>query len=122
MAFTICAAAPTRVIGQTIAIHAGKWVVRRPGVPNEQMLRVHLGSGLAQNYADWSGTGRRDPGGHRPGGQQPFHDRDTIAPTQDGRSSCVESNMPTVLIVGRYLFVICIKELDFESPHVRIGN
>ena len=35
--------APTRLVGQTIAIHAGKRVVGQPGVAIEQELRARLG-------------------------------------------------------------------------------
>ena len=35
--------APARLMGQTIAVHAGKRVVRQPGVPIDRELRAHLG-------------------------------------------------------------------------------
>ena len=35
--------APARLIGQTIAIHAGKRVVRQPSVPIEEELQARLG-------------------------------------------------------------------------------
>ena len=34
---------PARLVGQRIAIHAGKRVVRRPGDAIERELRAHLG-------------------------------------------------------------------------------
>ena len=40
--------APALLVGQTIAIHAGKRVVRQPGENIEQELRAHLGE-------DWHG-------------------------------------------------------------------
>ena len=35
--------APARLMGQTIAIHAGKRVVRKPGIAVENEMRAHLG-------------------------------------------------------------------------------
>ena len=40
--------APARLVGQTIAVHAGKRVVRQPGVPVERELRAHLGQDWRQ--------------------------------------------------------------------------
>ena len=42
-------AVPTRLVGQTIAIHAGKRVVRKPGVAVEDEMRARLGE-------DWHRT------------------------------------------------------------------
>ena len=41
--------APARLVGQTIAIHAGKRMVRQPGLPIDQTMRAHLGE-------DWRST------------------------------------------------------------------
>ena len=41
--------APELLVGQTIVIHAGKRVVRQPGVPIERKLQAHLGE-------DWQRT------------------------------------------------------------------
>ena len=50
--------------------------------------------------------------------------RDTIEPTRAGRSTFLDTDMPTVAIVGQYQFVIRTRELEFEPPHVhvRVGN
>ena len=72
--------APARLVGQTIAIHAGKRVLRKPGVAVENQLRARLGedwhrtipAGVVLATAtleSWPETGAVPPRGYTPGNQ-----------------------------------------------------
>ena len=66
--------APERLLGQTIAIHAARRMVRRPDDRIERALRDRLGRGLAEGYSHRCGGGHRHTGRHAPGGLRGCND------------------------------------------------
>ena len=60
--------APERLLGQTVAIHAGKRVVRRPGEVIERKLRAHWGDDWRLDMPTGAVGGHRHPGRYGPGG------------------------------------------------------
>ena len=67
--------APALLVGQTIAIHAGKRVVRKPGVAIENEMRARLGEDWHRDHPSGRGTGHRHPGRCGPGKARQPNDR-----------------------------------------------
>ena len=67
--------APERLLGQVIAIHAGKRTVRRPGEYIEQKLRARLGEEWNRTIPAGAVLATVTPGRHGPGGGRGSNDR-----------------------------------------------